>query len=134
MNNLTMNEYLAKFKDAIYVGAICLALILPYIQKKLGIEDIRTNQTVLETQIKITQEKINSETESIKNINCANIILVRGLLRLQNESLNNNEIMFAKLDIDSTQVALARVRISDVKKEVLEDLVAYSKLNNCVFK
>lgn len=136
INIITKN--MAKFsfshlKDYIYIGGIIIAIALPHIKSKLGIDGIEKNQSDIQIQMQENQNKIMDNLKSLKKVNCDNIILLKGILRLQNETSNSNELIFAKMKVDALEVSMARSRNAEIRKEVLEDLKAFSAENECLF-
>lgn len=121
-----MNAILSKLKDYWWLLGIIGMVSLPYIQDKLGINSIQTEQKAL-----IEQNK--QLVQSLKEAQCNNITILKSFIRLQNEIFNSNEILFAKLSVDSLDVASTRTRVGDAKMEVLRDLEKLSKQNECLF-
>jgi len=113
-------------KDYIYIFGILFALLLPTIKDKLGINQV-------ETQINTNRRDLDDQMQQLREINCNNIVMMKGLVRLQNEAYNINELLFSKLKIDAYEVSMARSRISDVKKEVLDNLKSVGEKHQCIF-
>lgn len=122
-----------KIKDYVYISGLLLAIFAPTIKDKLGISGIESGQSSLNSKIIQTNEKLDLEIKTLRQVNCNHVILLRGLLRLQNESTNSNELIFSKMRVDAMDVSMARSRISEIKKEVLTDLKSFSDNNNCIF-
>ena len=122
-----------KIKDYIYIIGLIFAIASPFLKDKLGISNIESNQSSLSYKIGQTKEQLEIEIKSLRQVNCNHVILLRGILRLQNESSNSNELIFSKMKVDAIEVSMARSRINEIKKEVLTDLKSFSENNNCIF-
>ena len=121
-----MENLLSKLKEYWWLIGIIGMVSLPYLQEKLGISTIKTEQSQL-------IEKNLQLVEELRQAECNSISLFKSVIRLQNEVFNSNELIFSKLETESLDVTLARTRVGDAKVDLLEDLEKLSKKNNCLF-
>jgi len=135
MGNLS--EMIKKFKDYLWLLAIILAVLLPTIKEKLGISTLEKDYETVNAQLKEAvnskQEVIDTLNKQLKETKCNNVLLLKSVIRLQNEMALSNEMIFMQMKVNSMELSSARNRIENVRIGILEDIKNYSKANDCVF-
>ncbi len=130
-------EMIKKGKDILWVLALILALLLPHIKEKLGISTLEKDYTNIEERVKESlqnkQEIIENLNKQLKETKCNNVLLLKSIVRLQNEMALSNEMLFLQVKVNAMELSSARNRIENVRIGILEDIKNYSKANDCVF-